>query len=411
MIILLLLLWLASFTTTVTRRNAVDAVGDDTGPSFVSAQRIHADLSEADATIARAFLAGGVEPPEQRDAYERAVASAGGHLVDLARAGGPPQVQEPLTVLAREIPVYTGLVERARANNRIGNVVGAAYLRKASALMQNTILPAADELASIDAGRIDASFERATAWYHPVLVAVAGAAGLAGLVALQALLFRRTHRVLNVGLVAATLLVAVVAGVTLAAFATERSRLRDGRDDGFEPMTLVAQSRVLALRAWGDESLALIARGNGAAFDRDAVTVAARLGYDETGARVASADTGPAVLPAVAEAGGPDARTRAGLDGAWREYHATSIEVRSLASQTGGFQKAVELALKDGTAAFERFDEAADAALTAGERRFDDRLSAASDSQDGIAAGVTVGVLLAAVLTAAGIQTRINEYR
>ena len=327
-----------------------------------------------------------------------------------SREGGRPEVQAPLSVLARQIPAYIGLVERARTNNRSGNVVGAAYLRQASALMQNTILPAADTLAAIEADRIDASYERATAWPDPLLVGAAGVAGLAGLLAVQALLYRRTHRVINVPLVAATLLVAMVTALTLAAFATERSRLRDGRDDGFEPMTLVAQSRVLALRAWGDESLALIARGNGAAFDQDAVTVAARLGYDETGAPV-NTDSVPALLPVVAEAGGPDAQTRSGLDSAWRAYHETSIDVRKLASQTGGFQDAVKLALKDGTVRFDRFDEAAEAALLASEQRFDSRVSAASDSLDGIAVGVTVAIVLAAVLTAVGLQTRINEYR
>ncbi|WP_250287477.1 hypothetical protein, partial [Frankia sp. CiP1_Cm_nod2] len=286
-----LLFWLATFGTGLSRADAVDTVRNDAGPSFAAAQRIHADLSVADATVARAFLAGGVEPVEQRRVYEESVASAARRVVDLAHAGGPPEAREPLATLAREIPAYTGLVERARANNRFGNVVGAAYLRQASTLMQYTILPAADTLAAVDARRIDASYDQATSWHHPVLVTLAGLASLAGLAAVQVLLYRRTNRVLNLPLVAAAALVAGVLGYTLSAFAAERSTLRDGRDDAFQPMTLVAQARSLGLRAWGDESLALIARGNGALFDLDATRVAQRLGYGESGR--ARDDTAP----------------------------------------------------------------------------------------------------------------------
>lgn len=414
LVVVLLLLWLAAFTTTTARQRAVGTVRDDAGPAFVLAQRIHADLSVADATVARAFLAGGIEPAEQRAAYDRSISSAAQEVVDLARAGGPPEVEEPLATLAREIPVYTGLVERARTNNRSGNVVGAAYLRQASARMQNTILPAATSLAAIDAARIDSSYESATFWIQPWLLLAVGLAGLAGLVAVQVLLYRRTHRVLNVPLVAATVLVAVATSLTLAAFATERSRLAAGHDDGFEPMTLVAQARVLALRAWGDESLALIARGNGAAFDNDAVTVGQRLGYDATGAPVAPVPpegVGPAVLPAVMAAGGPDAPTRSGLDAAWRTYQATSIAVRKGAGEAGGFQDAVNIALHEGTDTFNQFDQAADVALTASERRFDSRVSAASDSLAGLEVIVSICILLAAGLAVAGIQMRINEYR
>jgi hypothetical protein len=34
--------------------------------------------------------------------------------------------------ITTELPIYTGLVERARVNNRQGLVVGVAYLRRAS---------------------------------------------------------------------------------------------------------------------------------------------------------------------------------------------------------------------------------------------------------------------------------------
>jgi hypothetical protein len=402
----IVLLWLASFTTVAVRQDAVGALTGETSRSFIAAQRIHASLSDADAAAARAFLAGGVEPREQREAFQRSIAAAGQQLIELVQAGGPPEMRKPLEVLASQVLVYTGLVDRARANNRAGFVIGAAYLRQASALMQNTILPAVDELAALSAGRIDRDYAQATRWFHPVLVGAAAVATLAGLIAVQVLLYRRNHRVINVGLVAATLVVALTTAWVLAAFSGERARLVDARDHGFAPMAVVAQARVLALRAWGDESLSLIARGNGAAHDKDADAAVARLGYDANGH-----PAGSGVLPAVAALGGPDAETRAGLDEAWRGYNAKSREVRGLVAEPGRFQDAVNVALGDGNHAFQEFDDAADVALTTSQQRFGARLSSAGDRLGGLSGGVTATLVLAAVLALAGLQVRINEYR
>ncbi|ABW14304.1 putative secreted protein [Parafrankia sp. EAN1pec] len=389
--------------STLSRQHAVDALARDSGASFVAAQQLHAELSVADATVARAFLAGGVEPPAQRTAYQESIASASGRIVDLALAGGP---REPLSVLAAQLPVYTGLIERARANNRIGNVVGGAYLRQASELMQTRILPAVDRLAAEDALDIDRGYAQATRWYQPVLVGVAGAAALAALVALQIRLFRRTHRMFNLRLVAATVLVVIATGLTLLAFGVSRARLVDSRNDAFRPMTVVAQVRVLALRAWGDESLSLIARGNGDDLDADARRVTERLGYDPAGR-----PAGAGGLATAAALDGPDAPGRDVLVPDWERYQDTAVRVRDLVRDVGGFQEAVRVALDEGTSTFTRFDGDAETAFTASRERFAAGLSSAAGTYDGVAAGTGTALGLAMLLTLAGVQSRINDYR
>ncbi|OHV28273.1 hypothetical protein BBK14_03715 [Parafrankia soli] len=389
--------------STLSRQHAVDALARDSGASFVAAQQLHAELSVADATVARAFLAGGVEPPAQRTAYQESIASASGRIVDLALAGGP---REPLSVLAAQLPVYTGLIERARANNRIGNVVGGAYLRQASELMQTRILPAVDRLAAEDALDIDRGYAQATRWYQPVLVGVAGAAALAALVALQIRLFRRTHRMFNLRLVAATVLVVIATGLTLLAFGVSRARLVDSRNDAFRPMTVVAQVRVLALRAWGDESLSLIARGNGDDLDADARRVTERLGYDPAGR-----PAGTGALATAAALDGPDAPGQDVLVPDWERYQDTAVRVRDLVRDVGGFQEAVRVALDEGTSTFTRFDGDAETAFTASRERFAAGLSSAAGTYDGVAAGTGTALGLAMLLTLAGVQSRINDYR
>ncbi len=399
----LVLLWVAAFASGRSRQQALDSLRTDSGASFIAAQNLHADLSAADAAAARAFLAGGVEPPDQRAAYQRAVSDASERIVDLARAGGP---REPLTVLTEQLPVYTGKVERARANNRLGLVVGGAYLREASSLMQGTILPAGDRLAAAAAERIDHDYRQASRVHHPILVAAAGVATLAVLIVVQVRLFRRTNRVFNPALVAATLLAALALGWTMTAFAVQRTRLLDSRDHGYVPMTMTAQARVLALRAWGDESLSLISRGNGADLDADADAVSARLGYDPQGR---PASTG--LLVATAALPGPDRAARGALAPTWQTYQASAVRVRALVAEVGGFQQAVALAQGGGSASFRRFDTASTVVFDASRGRLERQLADADDALDTLPLAVTAALLLAIALTLVGIQLRINDYR
>ena len=407
LVVAIVALWTASFLSTLARRQAMHAMSGSAAPAFIAAQRLHAELSEADATVVGAFLAGETEPAGKRKAYRQSVSAATAQLDVLARAGASADAQRALLVVSAQLPVYTGLVDQARADNRLGlNVVGA-YLRQASELMRDTILPAADTLAALEADQIDDGYRRATSSVHPVLVTVAGVVTLAGLVGVQLLLHRRTRRLLNLPLVAATAIVAVIVGLTLAAFATERARLVDGRDNGFVPMADVARARVLGLRAYGDQGLSLIARGDGAALDADADAVIGQLGYDPKTGR----PTGSGVLAAVTALGGADHDDRASIDLAWRAYLAQSIRVRALVADPGGFQPAVALTLGDGAHDFTLFDTRADGALSNSQKLFAARLSSAAHGFDGLAIGLSAAAALAAALVLAGLQVRINEYR
>ncbi|MFC7485026.1 hypothetical protein ACFQX7_40180 [Luedemannella flava] len=135
------------------RAALVRDVGTFSGPLSVRAQDIYRSLSEADATAANAFLANGVEPAALRQRYLDSIAQATASLA-VALRDADDRGAAKLDVLARELPVYTGLVETARSYNRLGTPLGGAYLREASGLMRQTLLPAAHDLFQIEADRL-----------------------------------------------------------------------------------------------------------------------------------------------------------------------------------------------------------------------------------------------------------------
>ena len=150
-------------TAATNRRDAAHSVSQSSEPQLMRAEAVYASLSAADATAATTFLTGGIEPAGRRAQYLRDLDAASTQLAALARhAAGSADTRTPAATLAEQLPVYTGLVEAARANNRQGFPVGAAYLRRASRLMRTELLPAAERLYVLEAQRMNDDYREGT---------------------------------------------------------------------------------------------------------------------------------------------------------------------------------------------------------------------------------------------------------
>ena len=146
------------------RERAARAAGTQTEPLLVHAARLYTALSDANATEGTALLSGGVESQEERTRYQTDLRVASNSLSALTReAGTSATVPADLSTIAVQLPVYTGRVESARANNRQGFPIGAAYLRQAVLLSSSTMLPAADRIYRAEAQRLDEDYHTGSA--------------------------------------------------------------------------------------------------------------------------------------------------------------------------------------------------------------------------------------------------------
>ena len=390
-----------------------DRVGDVrtvSGPLSVHALDIYRSLSDADASAATAFLANGAETPALRKRYLDDIARAGSALSLALRAtdneSDPSSRSEArLRLLVVQLPVYTGLVETARADNRQRLTIGAAYLREASGLMRGTLLPAAQDLFTLETGRLAAS-QRGGADF-PALVPVLGLALLGSLVAAQAFLTRRTNRLINPGLAVATLAtVASLLWVTVA-FTSAVDHLDTGRRAGSAQFTLLAEARVVALQARADESLTLIARGDGAANERHFVAMLTRLiGKDGASGLLGDARTRSAGIGDQNAVGDAAAVARI-----WLSRHR---ELRRL-DDGGQYSRAVTHALSTApgslSAAFEQLDAALGKVIDTTGRRFDGQAGHAAGNLASAQAGIVLPGLIFLAATVLGTRNRIGEYR
>lgn len=377
-------------------------------PFSAAAQQMYRSLSDADATAASAFLTSAVEPPALRERYQTDIQQAGAALAVAATdVEGVSAAAKPLAQLATGIPVYTGLVERASANNAQGFPLGSAYLREADHLMQSTLLPAAQALYAVDTQRVVEAQDDATSfpWAAAVLVIVL----LVALFITQRYLRRRTNRVLNVGLLVASIAVVVALLWSATGLILESVHVSHARSAGSEPADLLAQARTKALQARTDEMLTLVARG-GQNYEAPFQALTADIG----------GRNGSGGLLGQVKASTSDATMTGQVDQAinaatsWFDLHKQA----ATANGRGDFQTAVSVTLGSGgagkpneAAAFDKVDTALANATNQARTIFADQTGSASAWLTALPIGVLVLLVLAAAGAAVGLWQRLREYR
>lgn len=401
------LAWALGFFAVSHRQQGIRTVATDVQPVVVESRSIASLMSGADASAADSFLAGGVEPADQRARYLADTKQAQDELARAAAGGGASAgAQDAIRAIAESTTTYAGLVESARANNRQGFPVGAGYLRRATALLNTTILPAADRLHQDAVTRLDDGYAAAGGRAATVGVVIAAVVLFAALVAAQVFLRRRTNRVFNVGLVAATALSVLLIGWTLFSLVTEGNQVAAARDRTSALNTL-AQVRVTAFGAKSDESFALIARGNGASKYAALRTAVNDLG----GPNFSGGFLGDAVRRATA---GEERTSMSSAVAAFTSFLAAHATIEQLDS-TGQSQQAIAAALAAGpgtaNGAFDAFDQAIQRVSVLTQQEFDRHIGSARGHITGLAIGISIAFLLVAVLVLYGFQQRIGEYR
>jgi len=391
------LLWGAVAAWTVEQRlSAANQVVAGSGPLSDDAQQVYQSLSDADATEANAYLSG-IEPASDITRVHDDISRAEANVLAIRAGDRDPSIQADLTTLATGIPSYTDYVGEADAFNRGQQPVGAAWLADASYLMRGTLLPAASSVYGTENARLNAAYSQATGF--PYLAV--GAAILLGLwaIAAQYRLARRTNRVLNPGLVAASLIGLLSLGWLLGSLASARSGLLAGQGQGSAPAQALVQAEVTALRMHSDESLTLISRdGADDATERELqqslwpllgrqLVLAQSIGTQSPGERAA-------------EAAARDAQ-------AWYRQHQRVYSANSNGNYTG----AVTLAVTASTTSFRSVEVALAQGTAADQAAFTRSAARGDHALGGLLPGMLAAALLMAGAGAWGLYNRLAEYR
>ena len=416
LLILLSLAWgvLAALTADQHASAAADVVAVSE-PLSLDAEQIYTSLSDADATAANAFLAGGLEPAKARQRYQADITQAAirieaasalvgssaartqlpGHLTKQASAAGTA-VGDDLAILSGQLPAYTDEVGTARADNRLGLPLGAAYLREASGLLRGTLLPAASDIYTRESTLLTSASAQATGLPLIVVAAIAGLGLGYVLFRSSRWLSRHTHRVVNYGLLLAALAGLVSLVWLVAAFVFGRGDLLHAQQQGSAPAQAFARAEVAALQAHADESLTLIDNGGDDSYQKDYLAQQKLLG------------PGPGTLLAAVQAAGGSGSDVAAQARAWYQAHA-ALRAKD---DGGSHGAAVQSALNgDAATSFARLSTTLSQGIDDHQAVFATSARSGRDAFTGLAVGMIVASLVMVGGCAWGLSRRLAEYR
>ncbi|MGV9269809.1 hypothetical protein ACWDRR_34745 [Kitasatospora sp. NPDC003701] len=396
------------------RAQAAERVVAYSQPLSQAAADIHRSLADADTTAATGFLLAGAEPKAVRDRYEKDLATASRLIAEAAaRTTTSSPAQGWLATLNQQVPVYAGLVESARADNRQGFPLGGAYLRYASDQMRTVLLPAAAQLSAAENQALADDYAEAEA--VPWAAYGLGVLALVALLQVQVTLYRRTNRVFNIGLVGATAAVlSAVLWLTVAGVGAN-SALHDSEARGAAPLRALNAARVDVLTARLAENLHFVARGSSTQYaDLWSKTTEHLSASDAPAGRYAG------TLPEALRLAPADARaaiTEAQLQyRQWRERHLAASTLENVdADYQGALDATVTVKEADVPKSADASFNAADQRLAQAAETELQQFRRAAEGTDGdlrtAAAAVAVLALVAAAAAVRGLGRRLAEYR
>lgn len=402
------------------RFTSADEVVGESQPLSEDAANIYGWLADADSAAASGFLSGAqnartraderarfAEDEKLSSRYRKGVREASGLLVRAAtHTDSSSESGRQIAKLNEGLPRYTGLIERARANERQGLPLGGAYLQYANQVMTEQLLPAAKKLYDAETARLVRDNDDARLW--PYVSLALGVAALGGLVWAQRRDYRRTNRVFNQGLFAATLASTVLLLWLAGGQTVARVQLDNAQVQGQASLKALNDARINFLQARASENLTLIARGS--VLTEDGEHDQYETDFNASMGRLDAA-LGRAAKLADNEAGAEPVRTARASAARWRELH-TSV---AATDKAGDFDAALKKVIGGKGTTGESFDEVrAELDRALAQEKSDFSRSAETGRTAlrglGIGAGALLG-LLGAVGAILGMGRRLSEYR
>jgi hypothetical protein len=251
----------------------VSDIHQRTVPAIVGMERIHALLSDADRSAANAYLAGGADATLALWRYTSDLAAVNRELqvASVNNPGGEVGSQR-LQAIAGLVAYYAQLEQTATSDARLHIPGGTVFLQAGSDLMHQ---PGSGILSQVDSLRDNyvGSLHRAdrTLQITIALLAVYALVACVVLVVLirtQVYVRTRFRRRRNHRLMAATLVLVIMSAGTAAGSIQAARSVRTAESQSYVRLLNLWEVRALAYDANRTEGLSVIARGEGASFDR-----------------------------------------------------------------------------------------------------------------------------------------------
>jgi hypothetical protein len=404
--------------------DAIDTVAKDSAPSIIAAQHIRAYLADMDANAANELAAKPGDNMEAIKAYEERRDDVAANIVNAAHNITYEGEREPILNIAQGFAKYEELIAQSRSFHERGDAAVLVSYRQATALL-HSMLEEANKLDKVNNDELEKAYGRQRIFTVLLLAIVfmAGGGLLAVLVTAQRFLLRRMNRIINPGMLAATVLLALFLLATLLQLTGASAQLKVAKEDAFDSIHALWQARAVAFDGNGAESRWLLDRPWAAVYEKqffDSSDRLVKLKPGENADPVAAAksqgkgDGAPLLATEINNItfeGEQEAAEK--MLHAYAEYFAIDGEIRRL-QMSGDHEAAVALCIgndpHESNWAFDQFDAALNNTIKINQTHFDDSVAAGRGKVHTIGLlnpFVALGVVL---LTFVGLRPRMQEY-
>jgi hypothetical protein len=404
------IVWGAVGAWTVSQHaSAAGEVVSTSEPLSLAAQQMYQSLSDADVTATTAILAGPPETLTARLRYEADIANAAADLAQLNGAGkgsGNAQLTADLTAVSTALPVYAKYAQEALNSGASGQPLTAgSYMQDASDVMHLTLLPAANQIYAQQSSALTAASAQATGlpW---IVVTILLALGIGfALLRTQRWLRRRTHRIVNYGLLLASAAIVISTIWLVAAFLSARSDFGQGIGHGSTPAEELAQSVIAAQQARSDQVLNLISRTGSTSFSADFTAETHKIGPGQGSLlTTATASSPDGTGMAEATAAGPAAT-------AWYAVSARVFQLDNAHKYAAETTRVIGTGPGSSGSGFTALVGHLRRGISADQAVFKANAAAGRGAFGGLEAAVIIAALLMAAGGAWGLSRRLAEYR
>ncbi|QFG27474.1 hypothetical protein F7P10_34525 [Actinomadura sp. WMMB 499] len=439
-VLILLALLGVTAGTIAQAREGMRVIGHDAGPQVVATGDLYSQLTDMDAQLANALLAGDSEPAVRAEAlelYDMNRLRAGEALFEAARLADDPTEEDTARALLDALARYERLAGQAlQLERRTQHQAGPPpqevldLYRDATDLMKLNLLPKAYNLTLDNGALVRGTYEdqRSAVRTGLVWVIAVGVLLVAALVALQVFLAVRFRRLLNVGVALAT--VGTLALITASGLMLwgQAESLRKAKEDGFDSMLALSRTRAISNNAAADQTRYLLDPGRTDTYEQVYLSKSQTVLYVEAGnlaeynAAVQKAGYVPGRTDFLGFLGtegnrlveDPATQSRIGgiFDTALQEYQRFQQRDHEMRRLVESGDRAQAVARRgELTAQFRQYDQALQELEEIRQTVFDEAVQDGDDGTSGWYGVLPIAGAAIVVLLLIGVWPRLSEYR
>ena len=412
------------------QRNGLKAVAEKSIPNVFMAQRLKTAMTDIDSIVANQLVEDSLTMSRvDQENYNNRRGELSERIVLAARniSLGDAE-QKPLESFVLNYSNYMAQAERARfAKERGDRVAMLAAYRQAAQILDNKLLPTADQFARVNEVALESSYQLAqmtSAWWLGAIAAF-GLVLIVSLIVLQLFLIRRTRRMLNPLLAAATVTSVLLLAHTFGLMSFSQTTLQVVKDDLYDSIRTMRLGRVQLYQANSAQSRYLLDRARSTqhqtAFDQHTAQMLKLPGLTTANTVIDALQAGKSTrgmtgyfAKSLQAARTPEERQA--LD-KMMQYYAQYLQlhqqIRQLA-ESGQTQAAIALSTgrNQGQSywTFDRLRDANEAARNIYNDTFEQTRSQALRSLEGFEVKAIITLAAIALLILFGLRPRLREY-